>query len=52
MEPVWVGRAVVNAIEQNQPHIISHPALKPAFDAWIGEVLEALSEPAEPGYLC
>ena len=50
MEPVWVGRAVVAAIEQNQPHVISHPALKPAFDAWIAEVMDAFGEPAQPGY--
>lgn len=50
MEPVWIGRAAVKAIQRNEPHIISHPALKPAFDAWIGEVLAAFGEPAQPGY--
>lgn len=51
MEPVWIGRAVVTAIERNEPHVISHPSLKPAYDAWISEVLESFGEPAEPGYL-
>ena len=51
MEPVWVGRAVVAAIERNEPHVISHPALKPAYEAWIGEVLGSFGEPAQPGYM-
>lgn len=50
MEPVWVGRAVVTAIEQKQPHVISHPALKPAYDAWIDEVQRSFGEPAQPGF--
>lgn len=50
MEPVWIGRAVVAAIEQNKPHVISHPGLKPAYDAWVTEVSEAFGEPAQPGY--
>lgn len=51
MEPVWIGRAVVTAIEQNQPHVISHPGLKPAFEAWTDEVLGSFGEPAQPGYV-
>lgn len=50
MEPVWIGRAAVAAIRKNEPHIISHPALKPAYDSWVDEVLAAFREPAEPGY--
>ena len=50
MEPVWLGRAVVAAIERNQPHVISHPALKPAYDAWIDEVMGSFGEPSEPGF--
>lgn len=50
MEPVWIGRAVVAAIEQNKPHVISHPALKPAYDAWTDEVLGSFGEPAQPGF--
>ncbi|MGE3692730.1 MAG: SDR family oxidoreductase [Novosphingobium sp.] len=50
MEPVWLGRAVVRAIETNQPHIITHPGAKPALEAWFGEILDAFGEPAQPGY--
>lgn len=50
MEPVWLGRAVVAAIEQNKPHVISHPGMKPVLDAWIDELLGAFGEPAQPGY--
>lgn len=51
MEPVWVGRAVVAAIEANRAHVISHPNLKPAFDAWISELDESFGAPADPNYL-
>jgi NAD(P)-dependent dehydrogenase (short-subunit alcohol dehydrogenase family) len=50
MEPVWVGRAVVRAIEQNLPHVISHPGLRPAWDAWVDQLAESFGEPAQPGY--
>jgi hypothetical protein len=50
MEPVWVRRAVVAAIEGNKPHVISHPNLKPAFDAWIQELDGAFGAPADPDY--
>lgn len=50
MEPIWIGRATVAAIEQNRPHIISHPALKPNYDAWVAEVAGSFGEPAQPGY--
>lgn len=50
MDPVWIGRAVANAIEENSPYIISHPgylaALKERFDRIVG----AFGEPAQPGY--
>lgn len=51
MEPVWIGRAVVAAIENNRAHVISHPNLKPAFDAWIKELDDSFGEPADPDYL-
>jgi short-subunit dehydrogenase len=50
MEPIWLGRAVARAIEQNLPHIITHPSSKPAVQAVQDEVLAAFGEPAEPGY--
>jgi NAD(P)-dependent dehydrogenase (short-subunit alcohol dehydrogenase family) len=50
MEPVWLGRAVVRAIENNEPHVITHPGSKPALEAWQNEILGAFGEPAQPGY--
>lgn len=50
MEPVWIGRAVAAAIERNQPHIISHPDLRPSWDAWIAELAASFGEPADPDY--
>jgi NAD(P)-dependent dehydrogenase (short-subunit alcohol dehydrogenase family) len=50
MEPVWIGRAIVKAIEQNEAHIISHPNLRPAWDAWVGELAASFGEPADPDY--
>ena len=50
MEPVWIGRAVVKAIEQNEAHVISHPGLKPAWDAWMEELGASFGEPADPNY--
>ena len=50
MEPVWVGRAVAAAIDANRAHVISHPNLKLAYDAWVKEVDESFGEPADPDY--
>ncbi len=50
MEPVWLGRAVVRAIENNEPHIITHPSSKTSLEAWQAEILSAFGEPAQPGY--
>ena len=50
MEPVWIGRAVVKAIEQNKAHVISHPGLKPAWDGWMEELAASFGEPADPNY--
>jgi NAD(P)-dependent dehydrogenase (short-subunit alcohol dehydrogenase family) len=50
MEPVWVGRAVARAIEQNQAHVISHPGPKPVWERWVNELGESFGEPAQPGY--
>lgn len=50
MEPVWLGRAVVRAVEANNLHIITHSdnidALKSRMDA----LLSAFGEPAQPGF--
>jgi NAD(P)-dependent dehydrogenase (short-subunit alcohol dehydrogenase family) len=50
MDPVWVGRAVVRAIEEDSPHIISHPAYLPALKARFERIVGAFGEPAQPGY--
>lgn len=50
MEPVWLGRAVVRAVENNQPYIITHPEYKPTTQARFDEIMAAFGEPAQPGY--
>jgi len=50
MEPVWLGRAVVRAIEQNEPYIISHPFYRPIFEQRCQKQLDAFREPAQPGF--
>lgn len=50
MEPLWIGRAVVSAIENNAPHVISHPHLRPAYDAWVAELSASFGDPADPDY--
>lgn len=51
MEPVWIGRDVLRAIEEDRAHIITHPALKPAWDEWTSEVSGAFGDPSEPGFV-
>jgi hypothetical protein len=51
MEPVWLGRAVVRAVEGNQLHIITHPGHLPALKARIDDLYAAFGEPAQPGYI-
>lgn len=50
MEPVWLGRAVVRAVESGALHIISHPEFKGALKARMDELYAAFGEPAQPGY--
>lgn len=50
MEPIWLGRAVVKAIEENQFYIISHPGYLPIVEERFKKVLAAFGEPAQPGY--
>lgn len=50
MDPIWVGRAVVKAIEENQLHIITHPEHRAVFEARMRDILEAHGEPAQPGF--
>ena len=50
MEPVWLGRAVVRAVEANAPYSITHPDYKGSVEARFEEILAAFGEPAQPGY--
>ncbi len=50
MEPVWLGRAVVRAIEGNLPYIISHPDHGPMLERRHAAIMAAHGEPAQPGY--
>lgn len=50
MQPIWLGRAVARAIEDNQPYIITHPEYKAATEARFRAILDAHGEPAQPGY--
>ena len=50
MDPLWLGRAVVRAVEDNRLHIITHPDTKDALAARQQALLDAFGEPAQPGY--
>lgn len=50
MEPIWLGRAVVRAIEENNLYIVSHPEHRPQVEERVRNVLAAFAEPAQPGY--
>jgi len=51
MEPIWLGRAVVRAVENNELHIITHPEFLPAIKARNEALYAAHGDPAQPGYL-
>lgn len=51
MEPVWLGRAVVRAVERGELHIISHPDHLPALKTRMEALYAAFGEPAQPGYV-
>jgi NAD(P)-dependent dehydrogenase (short-subunit alcohol dehydrogenase family) len=50
MEPIWLGRAVVQAVENNQPYIASHPEFRANLALRTEEILAAFGQPAQPGY--
>jgi hypothetical protein len=50
MEPVWLGRAVVRAVERNEQHVITHPAHKADLVARMEAIYAAHGEPAQPAY--
>jgi len=50
MDPVWLGRAVVRAVENDEPYIVTHPEYRAALAARHERILAAFGEPAQPGY--
>lgn len=50
MDPVWLGRAVVRAVEENNPYIITHPEYREDTEKRFDRILSAFGEPAQPGY--
>ncbi len=51
MQPIWLGRAVARAIENNDQHIVTHPGYRPGVEARFAAIMAAHGEPAEPGYV-
>ena len=51
MEAIWLGRAVVRAVESNELHIITHPDHLDTLKARINALYDAFGEPAQPGYV-
>lgn len=50
MEPIWLGRAVVQAVENNELHIVTHPEHLQTLKARVDALYAAFGEPAQPGY--
>ena len=50
MEPIWLGRAVVRAVENNELHIVTHPDHLGVLRTRIDALYAAYGEPAQPGY--
>ncbi len=50
MDPVWLGRAVVHAVEHDEPYIVTHPEYRDSLVARHERILAAFGEPAQPGY--
>lgn len=50
MDPIWVGRAVVKAIIEDQLYIMTHPSYLPMVKARHQGIEDAFGEPAQPGY--
>jgi NAD(P)-dependent dehydrogenase (short-subunit alcohol dehydrogenase family) len=50
MDPLWLGRAVVRAVENNEPYIITHPEYRDALCARHDRIIAAFGDPAQPGY--
>ncbi len=50
MEPVWLGRAVVRAVEHDEPYIVTHPDYREGLRARHERILAAFGDPAQPDY--
>lgn len=50
MDPVWLGRAVVRAVENDEAYIITHPEYRGDVAKRHERILAAFGEPAQPGY--
>ncbi len=50
MDPLWMGRAVVRAVQEGQDYIITHPDHRAVLEARHAAILSAFGEPAQPGY--
>ncbi|MDE8651931.1 SDR family oxidoreductase [Novosphingobium album (ex Liu et al. 2023)] len=50
MEPVWLGRSVAKAVEDNQLYVISHPGHKQHLAARYQAILDSFREPSQPDY--
>lgn len=51
MEPIWLGRATVRAVQENLLHIIPHPSHLPALKARLDVLFDHYGDPAQPGYI-
>ncbi len=51
MEAIWLGRAVVRAVEENRLHIITHPDHLPALKARMEALYVNFGEPAQPDFV-
>ncbi|TCM20598.1 short-subunit dehydrogenase [Novosphingobium sp. PhB165] len=50
MEAIWLGRAVVRAVENDEPYIVTHPDYREGVRARQERILAAFGEPAQPDY--
>ncbi|GGC13038.1 putative oxidoreductase [Novosphingobium endophyticum] len=50
MDPLWLGRAVVRAVEADESYIVTHPEYRPGLEARHQRILAAFGEPAQPNY--
>jgi hypothetical protein len=51
MDPIWVGRRVVEAIRANDLYVVTHPDRKTSVQRRVDPLLAAFdTDPAEPGF--